>query len=62
MFTMIDWRYRYGREPIEAYWLELGMYTLAPNGERRWQPTPLVEQYRGYINSPLHAVGDMKIT
>jgi beta-glucosidase/6-phospho-beta-glucosidase/beta-galactosidase len=61
MFTMIDWRYRYGREPWEAYRLELGLYTLAPGGEPRWRPTPLVERYRGYINDPQQAIGDVGV-
>ncbi len=59
MFTMIDWRYRYGRQPLEAYRLELGMYTLAPDGEPRWRPTPLAEQYRGYINASQQAIGEI---
>jgi beta-glucosidase len=62
MFTMIDWRYRYGREPLETYRLELGMYTLAPNAGSRWRPTPLVEQYRGYINTPQQAIGNVGVS
>ena len=59
MFTMIDWSYRFGRAPLEAYRLELGLYTLAPGGESRWRPTPLVEQYRGYISDPRQAIGNL---
>jgi beta-glucosidase len=62
MFTMIDWRYRYGREPLETYRLELGMYTLAPTAGSRWRPTPLVEQYRRYINTPQQAIGDVGVS
>jgi beta-glucosidase/6-phospho-beta-glucosidase/beta-galactosidase len=62
MFTMIDWRYRYGREPLERYRLELGMYTLAPDAGSRWRPTPLVEQYRSYINAPQQAIGDVSLS
>ena len=58
LFTMIDWRYRYGRRPVEDYRLDLGLYTLAPEGsERRWKPTPLVEQFRRYVADPEGAVG-----
>ncbi|HEY9422366.1 MAG TPA: family 1 glycosylhydrolase [Thermoanaerobaculia bacterium] len=60
MFTMIDWRYRYGKKPLEHYHLDLGLYTLAPEGsERRWQPTPLVEQFRGYVGNPGESVGPL---
>jgi beta-glucosidase len=58
LFTMIDWRYRYGKRPVESYRLDLGLYTLAPEGaERRWQPTPLVEQFQRYVADPEAAVG-----
>jgi beta-glucosidase/6-phospho-beta-glucosidase/beta-galactosidase len=59
LFTMIDWRYRFGRGPLEEYYLELGLYSLNRNseGEPRWLPTPLVEQFRSYIADPEEAVG-----
>lgn len=61
MFTMIDWRYRYGKKPLEHYYLDLGLYTLAPEGSgRRWDPTPLVEQWRSYLADPAAAVGSLK--
>ncbi len=28
LFTMIDWRYRFGKAPLEDYFLELGLYRL----------------------------------
>jgi len=28
MFTMIDWRYRFGRQPAEKYRIELGLCRL----------------------------------
>lgn len=60
MFTMIDWRYRFGRRPIEEYRLELGLYKLSDKqGERRWQSTSIVEQFRGYINNPDDSVGEL---
>lgn len=62
LFTMIDWRYRYGKRPVEDYRLDLGLYTLAPEGaERRWRPTPLVEQFRRYVADPEGAVGGIGV-
>jgi beta-glucosidase/6-phospho-beta-glucosidase/beta-galactosidase len=61
MFTMIDWRYRYGRGPIERYQIELGLYRLnreATGG--RWLATPLVEQLREHINAPDKAIGSLE--
>jgi beta-glucosidase len=58
LFTMIDWRYRYGRGPVEQYSIELGLYRLnwgSDNG--RWRSTSLVERFRNYINNPVEAVG-----
>ncbi len=67
MFTMIDWRYRHEIGPVEQYRLELGLYRLRQrieNGaernddaEGRWTATPLVEQFRSYIQDPLNSVG-----
>jgi beta-glucosidase/6-phospho-beta-glucosidase/beta-galactosidase len=59
LFTMIDWRYRLGRRPVERYRLELGLYKLSEGEEKRWQPTPLVEQIHGYIENPLEAIGPL---
>jgi beta-glucosidase len=58
LFTMIDWRSRFGRGPLDEYRLELGLYNLAGNGHR-WQPTPLVEQIRSYARDPEGAVGSL---
>lgn len=61
LFTMIDWRYRYGKRPLEHYRLDLGLYTLAPDGSgRRWDPTPLVERFQGYVGNPGEAVGALE--
>lgn len=58
LLTMIDWRYRFGKRPLEHYRLDLGLYTLAPEGsERRWRETPLVGQLQGYVRDPETAVG-----
>lgn len=58
LFTMVDWRYRLGRRNVERYYIDLGLYKLNPaDGDSRWQPTPLVEQLRGYIENPAAAIG-----
>jgi beta-glucosidase/6-phospho-beta-glucosidase/beta-galactosidase len=66
LFTMVDWRYRYGRRPVDDYRLELGLYTLrgslepnAPTAGGRWEATPLVEQYRRFVADPAAAVGTL---
>lgn len=61
LFTMIDWRYRYGRSPVDQYRIELGLYTLseAVIGPR-WTPTPLVDKLRSYIADPVAAVGPLE--
>jgi beta-glucosidase len=69
MFTMIDWRYRFGHGPKEQYRMELGLYKLGHSVDRigengiegdRWVPTPLIERFRKLIASPLEAVGNLK--
>jgi beta-glucosidase len=58
LFTMVDWRYRLGRKPIEAYYIDLGLYKLADaNAESRWNSTMLVEQMRQYIHNPEEFIG-----
>ena len=44
LFTMIDWKYRTGTQPLAAYRIELGLYTLGER-EQRWQATPLVDEF-----------------
>ncbi len=61
LFTMVDWRYRLGRRPIEHYYIDLGLYKMKQGGPERWQPTPLVEQLRGYINLPEVSIGEFNI-
>jgi len=58
LFTMVDWRYRTGREPVEHYHLELGMYRLG-EGAPRWRPTPLVAQFRSAIADPCASIGPL---
>lgn len=60
MFTMIDWRYRFATEPLEQFYLELGLYRL--NQEKRiprWLDTPLVSEFQEYVKNPFEAVGDL---
>jgi beta-glucosidase/6-phospho-beta-glucosidase/beta-galactosidase len=66
LFTMIDWRYRYGTAPVDAYRLDLGLYSFAegvvggvvPEGGERWRATPLLAQYQRMIASP-ESVGEL---
>jgi beta-glucosidase len=57
LFTMIDWRYRFGKRPLSDYHLDLGLYTLGT--ERRWETTPLVEQFRTFAADPGASVGPL---
>ncbi|NJO81915.1 MAG: family 1 glycosylhydrolase [Blastochloris sp.] len=57
LYTMIDWRYRFGKAPIEQYHLELGMYRLGDDGEPRWRPTTLVERFRRAVADPHGSIG-----
>lgn len=63
LFTMIDWRYRTGRKPKEAYLLELGLYESArgEHGELRLVPSEMVERFRALTEHPMTAVGDLRI-
>ncbi|HKX29628.1 MAG TPA: family 1 glycosylhydrolase [Blastocatellia bacterium] len=59
LFTMVDWRYRLGRRPIDHYYIDLGLYKLNSLGGPRWKTTPLVEQIRGYIQNPEESIGPL---
>lgn len=62
LFTMIDWRYRFSNEPLENFYLELGLYNL--NRERtgaRWIETPLVEDFRRCVRTPVETIGHLKV-
>jgi len=60
LFTMVDWRYRFGRGPVEEYRLELGLFTLADSAAGpRWLPTPLAEQFRSYTQDSEQSVGSL---
>jgi len=61
LFTMIDWRYRLGKRPLEAYRIELGLYRLAePEAPSRWRATPLAEKFRAYVQNPEKAIGTLR--
>jgi len=61
LFTMIDWRYRFSTEPLEHFYLELGLYRLdRSGGPARWLETPLVPQLKGFIANTEEAVGELK--
>lgn len=61
-FTMIDWRYRFATEPLEDFYLELGLYKLNRDAKNpRWLPTPIVEQMKSYVKNSRKIVGDVKL-
>lgn len=62
LFTMIDWRYRFSDEPLENFYLELGMYKLNRETKgKRWLETPIVEQMKEYIKNSHSYVGDLQV-
>jgi beta-glucosidase len=62
LFTMIDWRYRFGSEPLESYYLELGLYKLNREEGRRWVESTLVERMRAKISDPQTSIGDLDLS
>jgi beta-glucosidase len=61
LFTMIDWRYRFSSEPLENFYLELGLYRLnRENRTPRWIETPLVPKIKAYIADSAATVGDVR--
>jgi beta-glucosidase/6-phospho-beta-glucosidase/beta-galactosidase len=60
LFTMIDWRYRFSTEPLENFYLELGLYRLnrEMNG-KRWLETQLVEKMKDLISDPKGSIGKL---
>ena len=64
LFTMIDWRYRFSNEPLENFYLELGVYKLNRNYDgsgRRWLETPLVQQMQDAIRNSEESVGRLNM-
>jgi hypothetical protein len=61
LFTMVDWRYRFANEPVDNFYLELGLYRLNREASKpRWLDTPLVGEFQKYVRSPESAVGSLK--
>jgi beta-glucosidase len=60
LFTMIDWRYRFGQEALEDFYLELGLYRLNREAASpRWLPTPLVDRFKQFVAESGRFVGDL---
>jgi beta-glucosidase/6-phospho-beta-glucosidase/beta-galactosidase len=61
MFTMVDWRYRFGKKPVQDYQLDLGLYTLRSwgGGGKRWKATPLVDHLKALMGDPVQSVGEL---
>ncbi len=58
LFTMVDWRYRFATEPVEDFYLELGLYHLnRQGGQPRWLESPLVPKMRAYTRNTAKRVG-----
>ena len=60
LFTMIDWRYRFGKRPLADFHLDLGLYTRSKTSGRRWAATPLVEQFRRHAADPAASIGEVR--
>lgn len=61
LFTMIDWRYRFSNEPLEDFYLELGLYHLNREaGGRRWLESPLVPKIKNYIQNTSSVIGEIR--
>jgi beta-glucosidase/6-phospho-beta-glucosidase/beta-galactosidase len=60
LFTMIDWKYRTGTQPPEAYRIELGLYTLGEH-KQRWQATPLVNEFLEFKASSKATIGQLAV-
>jgi hypothetical protein len=60
LFTMVDWRYRFSEAPVEDYYLELGLYRLNRDQGRRWVETPLVSEFKKFVDNPGEAVGGLR--
>jgi beta-glucosidase/6-phospho-beta-glucosidase/beta-galactosidase len=58
LFTMYDWRYRFGTAPKERYRVDLGLFTL-DGAARRWRATPLADRFRAYTADPPTSIGDV---
>lgn len=63
LFTMIDWRYRFSNEPLENFYLELGVYKLNRSAEtgKRWLETPLVAEMKAAIQNSAESIGSLNV-
>jgi beta-glucosidase/6-phospho-beta-glucosidase/beta-galactosidase len=61
MCTMIDWRYRFGRQPASAYRIELGLYRLSEERGKRWHASSLVPQFQRYAADSFDSVGSLNL-
>lgn len=62
LFTMVDWRYRFSTDPVDSFYLELGLYRLNRERQRpRWLETPLVPEIKKFISDPVASVGDLNM-
>lgn len=61
LFTMVDWRYRFSQEPVENFYLELGLYRLNREPGKRWIETPLVDKLKSYIANSSASVGSFEL-
>jgi beta-glucosidase/6-phospho-beta-glucosidase/beta-galactosidase len=61
VFSLIDWRYRRGRLPMDRYWRHMGLWDLRPDGSGGYDrvETPLVARYREYVARGTEAVGSV---
>ena len=58
VFTMVDWRYRRSKRPIEHHLLHLGLWDVPyQRGSLRRVATPLVEAYQKLVAGPVAEIG-----
>jgi beta-glucosidase len=55
LFTMVDWKYRKGRQKLDKYLVHLGLYDSAfdAEGVLRRQETPLVKHFHEQMSRPM---------
>lgn len=62
MFTMIDWRYRFGKMDLDNYRMELGAFRLnGVDGAPRWAETPLVNALHECISNSRESIGELGV-
>lgn len=62
LFTMIDWRYRFSEDPVENFYLELGLYRLNREGAgKRWLDTSLVPKIKNLIENSRECLGELGV-